>query len=152
MRPMVRMRSSASRARNWNCLDGRLVADGVRYRVDPVLGWLDPRFDACVFGEQVEQVRTAEQLQWLVFGELERRLPVTARGDENAFRSAFVLNRPEQVAHSANPDGVLVPLRLDDDFAAEDRVVVVGDAVDASVARRLGLPRFQAHLPEEVGD
>ncbi len=65
---------------------------------------------------------------------------------------ALVLHRPEQVADGADSDGVLVALRLDDDLAAEDRARVLGDAVDAAVAGRLGLPGLQAHLLEEVGD
>ena len=53
-------------------VDLLLVGGNISRRVDPVLRRLDPRFDAGVFGEQVQQVRAAEQLKWLACGELER--------------------------------------------------------------------------------
>src|SRR5690349_1722494 len=46
--------------------------------------------------------------------------------------------------------GIAVALRLDDNFAAEDRSVVEGDAVDAAVARGPCLFGVEAHSGERI--
>jgi hypothetical protein len=51
-----------------------------------------------MLGEQVEQVRPVDELDWLVLREVEARLPVAGGGDEDPFAGAFVLQGPEQVA------------------------------------------------------
>src|SRR5438128_12325764 len=88
----------------------------------------------------------------LPFGKLKCRRAVAGRRHQDTFGRAFVLKRPEQIAYGTDTDGVLVSLSLNDHFSAEYRTWIVGDAVDAAVARRLCLTRFQAHLLEQVRD
>src|SRR5579875_2815055 len=60
------------------------------------------------------------------------------------------MNASEEVPYRADWDGVLVALGLDDNFPAEDGPVIKGHAVDATIARCLGLAGLQSHLGEEV--
>src|SRR5580693_7173256 len=83
---------------------------GIRCRVIPIVWRHDLGFDACVFAEQVEQVRAVDQLDRLVLGEVEARLAVAGGGDEDSLAGAFVLQRAKQVPYCRDPDGVLVAL------------------------------------------
>jgi len=105
-----------------------------------------------MFLQQVEQVLAVDQFERLAVREVVRRLAIPARCHEDAFGRAFVLHGAEEVADGADADRVLVALRLNDDFAAEDGSDVVGDAVDAAVSGRLGEFRLKAHPREQVGD
>jgi hypothetical protein len=76
----------------------------------------DAGFDAGVFGEQVEQVGAVDKLKRLAGGELVTTLPVAGGGHQDALAGALVLHGAEQVPHGGHPDGVLAPLRPDDDL------------------------------------
>lgn len=132
-------------------MHGRLVGHFGRW-VLPIVRRLDSGFDTGVLGEEVDQVGTGEELEGFAVGELEACLAVAAGGDEDAFGGTFVLHGAVQVPHGADADGVLIPLGLDDDLAAEDGSRVVRDAVDSAVAAGLGESGFEAHLLEKVGD
>ena len=61
-------------------------------RIVPALGYFDLRFDAGMFGEQVEQIAAAQQFKRLSLGELIGGFAIAAGGDENAFGGALVLD------------------------------------------------------------
>lgn len=106
----------------------------IENRISPRVGYDDPCFNAGVLFKEVQQVAAFEQLQRLAIRKVERGFAVTARRDQYSLRSAFVLQCPEKIAYGADADGVLVPLRLDDDLATKNRSVVVRNAIHAAVA------------------
>ena len=75
---------------------------------------------------------------------------VAARRNQNALVGAFVHHRAVKVAHRRNADRVPIALGLDHDLAAQDGARVVGDDVDAAVARGAGQLRFEPHPRKEV--
>src|SRR5947208_12711832 len=89
-------------------------------------------------------------LERLAVGEVERRLPITTGGHEDALRCTFVLHRSEQIAHSAHADRVLVALCLNDDLSSEDRPGIERHAIDSAASPGLSLPRLKSHFLEEV--
>src|SRR5258708_1802002 len=132
--------------------DSECVLGRVGGGVFPVIGRDDLGFEVRVLGQEVEQVRSVDELDGLVAGELEAGLPVPGGGDEDSLARALVLQGAEQVPDGGDADGVLVALGLDDDFAAEDRPRVPGDAVDSAVARGTCLAGFESHRGEQVLD
>ena len=50
-----------------------------------------------MLGEQVEQVRPVDELDWLVLRELEAGLAVAGGGDQDPLAGTFVLQGPEEV-------------------------------------------------------
>src|SRR5580704_3974614 len=123
---------------------------GVTWRLCPVLGGLDLGVDVCVDLEQVQQVAAGQELKRLVFGEVEGCFAEAGGCDEDALGGALVVNASEQVTDRAHRDRVFVAFGLDNDFPAEYRPAVEGNAVNAAVSRGLGHPCLQAHLGEEI--
>jgi len=90
--------------------------------------------------EKVQEAGAVEQLDRLALGEFPGCCAVSACRDEYALRCTFILERAEEVADGRDADGVFVAFGLDDDFAAQDGIGVVGDTVDAAVPGRSRLP------------
>ena len=112
----------------------------VGFRILPVVWRLDPSVDARMGLEERQEVSAVEQLDRFALGEVVGRFAVLACRDEYALGCALVLECAEQVADCRDTDSVFVAFGLDDDFAAQDGIGVVGDAVDAAVPRSSGLP------------
>lgn len=94
---------------------------------------LDSSIDARIGVEEVLEVCAVEQLYRFALGELVGCFAVLACRDEYALRCALVLECAVEVADGRDTDGVFVAFGLNNDFAAQNRIGVIGDAVDAAI-------------------
>src|SRR5687767_13411951 len=83
----------------------------------PIVRGFDLCFDAGMLGEEMQEVATAEELEWLALRKVERGVTVAAGGDQDALGRTFILHRAVEVANGAHTDGVLVALGLDNYLA-----------------------------------
>src|SRR5947209_2848726 len=102
-----------------------------------------------MFLEQVEEVCSVEERQRLAGCELIGVGTVVGGRDEDALRCTLVHQSSIEVADSRDADRLRVPLGLNYDFPAADRIGVECNRVDAPVAacsRQLNLASAQREL------
>src|SRR5439155_14863107 len=87
-----------------------------------------------VFLKHMEQVSSVEQYQRLPVCEGVSVRSVVGRGDENSFIRSLIHYSAVEIPYCPNADGVSIPLRLDDDLSASDRIGIERYGVYTTVA------------------
>src|SRR5580704_18175251 len=100
-------------------------------------------------GEKINELGSADESQWLSGGELLRARPELRRGDQDSLRGSFVQHRAVKVAYRGGRNCAAIPLDLDDQLPATDRIRVHGPDIDTTVARTLGGHDLHPHSLEE---